>query len=98
MSDTLALASRLQAESDDALITLLTARHLAKRDLRDFFDLADALLSPESVQDALSRLDRPTLAAVAEGDTPISGASDELRDAFHSMLLFDSDGILKPYD
>ena len=98
MSDTLALASRLQAESDEALITLLTARHLAKRDLRDFFDLADALLSPESVQDALSRLDRPTLAAVAGGETPIASASDDLRQAFDSMLLFESDGILKPYD
>ncbi|MEA9986385.1 helicase-associated domain-containing protein [Subtercola sp. RTI3] len=98
MSDTLALASRLQSESDAALITLLTGRHLSKRDLRDFFDLADALLTPESVQDALSRLDRPTLAAIAAGTTPRSSASPELLRAFAAMLLIDIDGVLKPYD
>jgi hypothetical protein len=98
MSDTLALASRLQAESDDALVSLLTVRHLAKRDLRDFFDLADALLSPDSINDALSHLDRPTLAALAGAQTPLEGASADLKSAFAAMLLYDSDGILKPYD
>ncbi|MCU1476976.1 MAG: hypothetical protein JWQ64_1669 [Subtercola sp.] len=98
MSDTLALASRLQAESDDALVSLLTARHLAKRDLRDFFDLADALLSPDSVNDALSHLDRPTLAALAGASTPLAGASADLKSAFTSMLAFEADGVLKPYD
>src|ERR1700710_2666338 len=98
MSDTLALASRLQGESDEALVTLLTARHLAKRDLRDFFDLADALLSPESVNSALSHLDRPTLAAIASASAPRVGASVDLVGAVSSMLLFDDNGILKPYD
>ncbi|MEF2976745.1 helicase-associated domain-containing protein [Subtercola sp. YIM 133946] len=98
MSDTLALAGRLQRESDDALAALLTARHLAKRDLRDFFDLADALLSTESVQDALSHLDRPTLSALCSADVPLERASPELLAALHSMLVFDADGVLKPYD
>ncbi|GGF18679.1 helicase-associated domain-containing protein [Subtercola lobariae] len=98
MSDTLALASRLQAESDDALIELLTSRHLAKRDLRDFFDLADALLSPESVSEALSHLNRPTLAALVSGQQSIAGASAYLLAAYASMLLFEADGVLKPYD
>ncbi|RFA07223.1 hypothetical protein B7R21_13420 [Subtercola boreus] len=98
MSDTLALASRLQTESDDALISLLESRNLSGRDLRDFFDLADALLRPESVMDALSHLDRPTLALVAEGGVRVADASPPLLDAAAAMLLADVDGVLQPYD
>ncbi|UFS59607.1 helicase-associated domain-containing protein [Subtercola endophyticus] len=98
MSDTLALAGRLQLESDDALVWLLTARHLARRDLRDFFDLADALLTPDSIQDALSKLDRPTLAALAAGDTPVSTASSALTGAVALMLAHDVEAQVTPYD
>ncbi|MDF2442446.1 MAG: hypothetical protein JWR01_649, partial [Subtercola sp.] len=98
MSDTLALASRLQTESDDALISLLESRHLSGRDLRDFFDLADALLRPDSVMDALSHLDRPTLTLVAEGGTRVADASPLLLAAAAEMLLADVDGVLQPYD
>ncbi|RFA09950.1 hypothetical protein B7R54_12620 [Subtercola boreus] len=98
MSDTLALASRLQTESDAALISLLESRHLSGRDLRDFFDLADALLRPESVMDALAHLDRPTLTLVAEGGTPVAAASPALLSASRAMLVADVDGILQPYD
>ncbi|MCU1481144.1 MAG: hypothetical protein JWQ19_1930 [Subtercola sp.] len=98
MSDTLALAGRLQLESDDALVWLLSARHLARRDLRDFFDLADALLTPDSIQDALSKLDRPTLAALAAGDTPASTASSALTGAVALMLAHVVDARVAPYD
>ena len=33
--------------------------------IRDFFDLADALLDRASIQSALQRLDRPALAVLA---------------------------------
>lgn len=98
MSDTLALAGRLQNESDDALITLLTARHLSKRDLRDFFDLADALLSPESIHEALSQLDRHTLGAIATGAVTEQSATPALRAALGLMLLSEEGGVLEPYD
>ena len=98
MSDTLALAGRLQSESDAALSRLLNGRHLAKRDLRDFFDLADALLTPESIQDALSGLDRATLASIARGGVPAADAPAPLQAAFEAMLLAEVDGLLQPYD
>ncbi|GAA0997808.1 helicase-associated domain-containing protein [Subtercola frigoramans] len=98
MSDTLALAGRLQTESDDALITLLTARNLSKRDLRDFFDLADALLSPDSVHEALSHLDRHTLGQIGTGSVDTATATPALRAAFSLMLLVEEDGRFEPYD
>ncbi|RFA19305.1 helicase-associated domain-containing protein [Subtercola boreus] len=98
MSDTLALASRLQTESDAALVGLLNSRHLAKRDLRDFFDLADALLAPESIQDALAHLDRETLALVATGGIPRDSAPAAVSKAYDAGLLADVDGILQPYE
>ncbi|PPF78987.1 hypothetical protein C5B96_13660 [Subtercola sp. Z020] len=97
MSDTLALAGRLQSQSDDALIRLLNRRQLSARDLRDFFDLADALLKADSIQDALSHLDRPTLALVARGGIPLADAGDDLLAARDAMLLAEVDGILQPY-
>src|ERR1700712_5333749 len=98
MSDTLALAGRLQNESDDALLSLLNERHLTKRDLRDFFDLADALLATDSVNEALSHLDRLTLTQIVAGSERAETASDALKSAARSMLLFEEDGVLRPYD
>jgi hypothetical protein len=57
----LALAGQLRSLSDEQLADLLAARELRESGIRDFFDLAEALLDPESVQHALGRLDRPTL-------------------------------------
>lgn len=65
MSNTLSLATRLQAMSDVALASVLTARSLNPNGIKDFFDLAEAFLSPVSVQQMLTRLDRQTLAALA---------------------------------
>ena len=98
MSDTLALASRLQTQSDDALIALLNQRHLSGRDLRDFFDLADALLRSDSVMDALSHLDRPTLALMAAGGIPPAEVTPALRAVAEAMLLDEVDGLLEPYE
>ncbi|MCS5718359.1 helicase-associated domain-containing protein [Herbiconiux sp. CPCC 205763] len=74
MSDSLPLARRLSALDDDALTALLVIRHVPSRDVRDFFDLADALLEPASVRLALRPLDRATIAALA-GDEA-AGESD----------------------
>ena len=61
----LAFAGHLRSLSDADLIALLGARELRETGIKDFFDLADALLDPVSIQQALARLDRPTLAALA---------------------------------
>ncbi|GHF23807.1 helicase-associated domain-containing protein [Pseudolysinimonas yzui] len=61
----LALAARLRALDDDALARLVTQREVRDAGIRDFFDLAEALLDRTSVQSALERLDRGTLALLA---------------------------------
>src|SRR3954469_6690285 len=61
----LALAARLRTLDDDALTRLVTARGVREHGIRDFFDLAEALLDRVSVQSALERLDRGTLALLA---------------------------------
>lgn len=61
----LALAARLRALDDDALSRLVTQRAVRDSGIRDFFDLAEALLDRTSVQSALERLDRGTLALLA---------------------------------
>jgi hypothetical protein len=61
----LALAARLRALDDHALSRLVTDRGIRQQGIRDFFDLAEALLDRGSVQAALQRLDRPTLALLA---------------------------------
>lgn len=61
----LALAARLRALDDDALARLVTQRQVREGGIRDFFDLAEALLDRSSVQAALERLDRGTLALLA---------------------------------
>lgn len=61
----LALADQLRSLSDPELAGLLEARAVPTTGIRDFFDLADVLLEPESMQSALGRLQRPALAALA---------------------------------
>ena len=81
MSTVLALATRLRAMPDEELLSVLRARAVPANGIADVFDLADALLSAESVQRALERLDRPTLcilasagALAAEGTAPTMAA------------------------
>jgi hypothetical protein len=61
----LALAARLRALDDTALARLVTDRGIRQQGVRDFFDLAEALLDRTSVQAALQRLDRQTLAMLS---------------------------------
>ncbi|WP_294180012.1 helicase-associated domain-containing protein [uncultured Schumannella sp.] len=61
----LALAATLRALDDDALERLIRERQVKRQGIRDYFDLAEALLDRTSIQSALSRLDRPTLALLA---------------------------------
>lgn len=83
MTSTSALAALLRAMDDDALASALAGRGVAVTGIRDFFDLADALLDPESLQTCLTRLDRYTLAALAAlGETRMSA-----RDAASALGL-----------
>ncbi len=65
MTSTTALAARLRAMDDDELVAVLARRGVAVAGIRDFFDLADALLEPASLQACLRRLDRHALAGLA---------------------------------
>jgi hypothetical protein len=74
MSETLALAGRLQLLGDDELTALSTLRLSDARGIKDFFDLADRFLEPASIEAALATLSRPTLAALAHPDAPADPA------------------------
>ncbi len=74
MTTTLALASRLRAMRDDDLLAGLHARSYRRAGVSDFFDLAEALLDADAVQEALLRLDRIELAALValgRADVPL---------------------------
>ncbi|PJJ61978.1 helicase-associated domain-containing protein [Compostimonas suwonensis] len=64
MTDTLALAAQLREFDDARLRALITERGVTPAGIADFFDLAEALLEPASIQTQLSRLDRHTLATL----------------------------------
>lgn len=81
-SSALALAGRLRSLDDGPLGDLLRAREVNGTGVRDFFDLAERLLSRESVQACLSRLDRPTLLALSSGTADLS-----------ALALTDPDGV-----
>jgi hypothetical protein len=72
-TSTLSLAGRLRDLGDDDLEALLTRRELRDTRVRDYFDLAEALLDPASMQKALAGLDRVALAALAS--IPVDGAT-----------------------
>jgi len=61
----LSLATRLRALEDTTLRSAIQARAVTASGIRDFFDLADALLDPISIQRTLTHLDRATLAVLA---------------------------------
>ncbi|MGL4339068.1 MAG: helicase-associated domain-containing protein, partial [Rhodoglobus sp.] len=64
-SPSLELAAQLRKLTDTELQALLETRKVKESSVHDFFDLADALLDPESIQRALQQLDRPTLITIA---------------------------------
>jgi Helicase conserved C-terminal domain len=72
---TLSLAGRLRDLGNTELVALLTLREVRDVRVRDFFDLADALLDSASIQKALAGLDRTTLAAVAWLSSSADGAT-----------------------
>lgn len=76
MSDTLSLARRLRALDDDALARAIRRRRVRPGPVKDFFDLAEALLDRASIQRQLSRLDRGTLAVIAAIADAGHGRSD----------------------
>jgi Helicase conserved C-terminal domain len=85
-SSTLSLAGRLRDLGDEALVALLTAREIRDSRIRDFFDLADALLDPAGIQKALATLDRTTLAALAAlGDATDGLTTARLTDALAAL-------------
>lgn len=61
----LTLATRLRAMDDAALRLAIARRVVPPAGIRDFFDLAEALLSPDSIQGALAHLDRSTITVLA---------------------------------
>jgi hypothetical protein len=71
----LALAGQLRSLTDEDLAQLIAVREVREHGIRDFFDLADALLNPESVQRALSRLDRHVLIALADDGPAVDAAA-----------------------
>jgi len=78
MSNTLSLATRLRAMTDAELLAAMKARAVGTQGMKDFFDLAEAFLSPASIQQMLTRLDRATLAVLAAISrlTELSGPPD----------------------
>jgi hypothetical protein len=69
----------LRSLPDTELAALLGAREIREAGIRDFFDLAEALLDPASVQHALGRLDRSSLHTLATLSSlgPVSPADAE---------------------
>jgi len=61
----LTLASRLRALDDQELRRTIEIRAVSPTGIRDFFDLAEALLDPSAIQRAVAHLDRATLALLA---------------------------------
>ena len=67
VNDTLALVRSLSATDPTALRALLRERQGSTAGVRDWFDLADALLTPASLDDALTHLPRPVLLELIAG-------------------------------
>ena len=79
-SDARALAAELAARDDDALAALFAARGVsAAASWRDFFDAAEALLEPTSIDRALTRLPRTALHALTAD--PVVGPARRVTEA-----------------
>lgn len=89
MGDGFRLAARLRAMDDERLLSALRAREVRATGIKDFFDLAEALLDRSSIQQQLSRLDRGTLAALA--------AMSEIRPADGEVTIAEVSTLLGSY-
>lgn len=84
----LELAARLRGLPRPALASALQSREFDASGVRDLFDLAEVLLAPDSVDHALSRLDRRHLAVLAaasevageHGDTTVEAVRARLQE------------------
>ena len=76
MSEVLTLASLLRDSSDEFLLNLTRQRGLITSNLRDFFDLADALLSTRNLQSAISSLSAAELSALKAFGSAEAAASN----------------------
>src|SRR4051794_20127751 len=77
MTTTLALAARLRGLDDAVLASVLHERTYRRTGVADFFDLAAALLDPDSLQRALAPLDRShpaVLVVLGRAATPLTTA------------------------
>jgi hypothetical protein len=93
MSDPLPLVRHLGRLDDDALTSLLLARQLPPREIRDLFDLAEALLDPVSVRRALRTLPRRAIEQLAAGVVPEPSTSEPSAAGPDAALVFpDADG------
>jgi len=88
MTSTAVLASLLRDYNDNDLVALLGRRGIAATGIRDYFDLADALLAASSVQECVERLDRRTLTGLVA-----LGAERMSPSAIQETLGFDADAI-----
>jgi hypothetical protein len=85
VSSSLLLAKRLRALDDAALGALVDARVASSASIRDFFDLADALLATEGLTAAFTRFPRGALEEAA--DATLATASPELTALVADHLL-----------
>ncbi|HKH07503.1 MAG TPA: helicase-associated domain-containing protein [Agromyces sp.] len=98
----LELAARLRGLPREELAAALSTRDFDATSARDLFDLAEALLSPDSVDHAVSRLDRRRLAVLAAivdtrdevGGTTVTAVHAELQRLGASAELSDATGDL----
>jgi len=98
----LELAARLRGLPREDLAAALSTREFDASTARDLFDLAEALLSPDSLDHAVSRLDRRRLAVLATivdtrdevGGTTVEAVRAELQRLGASAELVDATGDL----
>ena len=103
MSEILRIASALRRASDDDLKAVVTQRMVNSSGLRDFFDLAESLSQPKSVNSAVSGLPRQqidALVAILEGREPETKPAEALaklmlieRDSRGQYSLFESTAL-----
>ena len=93
-SSALRLARDLKSRNKQELIELLGARSFSAPTVRDFFDLADALLADSSIMDALALVPRTTLVRLASAElVPQDGLLVRL-----GLAIALPDGTLEPMD
>lgn len=94
MSSSLDLSKQLRAATDEHLSSLIRIRISHPQGLKDYFDVADALLSTESLTTALEQLTGPELAELARDQNVRSAELTEFLS--WNMLTHSTTGKLFP--